>query len=164
MENIPQEQGMQQASSDQDAVEKIVLAGMKLMYDPATRQVFEQGVTAKLPISDVLAREAVGVLKMIDERAKGNLPRHLIAPVATMLLAEIAKFMKDAGIADPSEQDLLDGVKKMLGMVMKVFGKELLAKRRGQAQQPAASQAQPTQPAPQMPAQQPPAGLIQSGV
>lgn len=147
----------QQVVSDNESVQRLVMAAERLMYDPKSRGVFMQGITAKASLPMVLAKETVGILKMIDDRTRGNVPKQLIPPAAVLILGEIARFMKDAGLAEPTEQDVADGIKKMLTMLLMTFGQDM--------KQRAAQGAQPGQPMPpQAPPQAQQGGLIAAGV
>lgn len=133
-------------NAPKQAVNQIVMAGMRLMYDPKTLHIFKAGITREGPLDDVLAMQAAGLIKMIDDRAKGKLPRGSIAEAATLLLIEMAKFMTQAGLADPKEDDIRSAIEKLMKIILRLYPS---------GQQSGA----PTPPSPQpgaMPPQQPP--------
>ena len=132
---------------DQAAVQKVVLAGKKLMFDPKTFATFKQGMTKNMPMPDKLATEAAGLMKLLQDKAQGAIPRQVLLPAAAMLLIEIAKFMQDAKLGAPMPQDLKAALTKLVPLLLKVFPNK--------AQQPQA-------PAAPMPSAQPP-GLINQG-
>lgn len=138
------------AGKDQEAMSRVVLAGMKLMYDPKTFEIFKSGLAKDQPIDDKLATQAAGLMQMMDDRAKGGIPRQVIAPAATMLLIEMARFMEESGMQGPTEDELKSAITKLLKIVLRVFG--------AGRQQGSAPQQAPQQQA--MPAQ-PPQGLMQ---
>ena len=129
-----------------EAVQRIVLAGMKIMYDKSTFQMFSQAMAGKEPVPVKLAKEAAGLMKILFDKSNGSMPKRHIVPAATMLLFEMADFMKQAGIADPSEEEVQGAVKLMIPILAELYGK-----KNSQQQQPA------------MPQQQPPQGLIGQG-
>lgn len=142
---------MQPSKENIDAFERVVLAGMRLMYDQRTFEIFKRGLVREdRPVPQRLAAEAAGLMKMLYDKSGGKMPKHIIAPAASMLLMEMGKFMTEAGIAQVSSDDVRQGTQMLMGMLKQMFGA---------SQQPAAPAA------PATPAQQPatPAGgLIQS--
>jgi hypothetical protein len=131
---------------------KVVLAGMKLMYDEKTFELFANGMkNKKIPLPERLAMEAAGLMKMLADKSNGKIPPEIIAPAAAMLLMEMAKFMKDSGLEKPTGAD----VEKATMMLMDLLKKVLGGKQAAQPQPPAAP------PPPQAPAQPQPRGLLQ---
>lgn len=149
---------MEMPPQDMQAFEKVVLAGMKIMYDKTTFPIFKSGMMKKTPLPQRLATEAAGLMKMLMDKSKNSIPKQIIAPAAAMLLMEMGKFMTEAGIAKPKGDDIRQATMMMLKMLQSLY-----AKKPGQAAPAAPPQgaAQPPMPpqgaAPQQPA---PAGLI----
>lgn len=105
-----------------EAFKKVVLAGMKLMYDPKTFKLFANGIQRQdVPLPELLAQETAGLIKMLMDKSQNKIPPHIIMPAATMLLMEIAKFMKDAGIASPGKEDIQKGTMLMMELIKGVF-------------------------------------------
>jgi hypothetical protein len=150
--------------NDQIATKRVVLAGMKLMYDEKTFPTFKAGMMKRMPMPDKLASEAAGLVKMLQDKASGSIPRQVLLPAAAMLMIEIAKFMKDAKIAKPTPQDIQAAKTKLFQLMAKAFPN--IQPR--MAPQPSASvgmqpRAQPMRPQQAgMPPPQAPRGLIES--
>ena len=153
MEMNPQA-GMEQASQSQENLNKIVLAGTRLMYDPKTFEIFEAGITKDGAIDDVLATQAAGLIKMLDDRAQGKLPRAAIAPAAVMLLIEMARFMTQAGLADPQEAGIKSAIEKLMKIILRLYPP---GKQGPQTETPMQGQVMPQQEPQQQPA---PAGIM----
>lgn len=128
----------QQALSLQDKVQKIVMAGMKVMYDPSTSQMLLDGVTAQTPTPQKLAMEVAGVMTIVHRKSANGLPPETVAPAAMMLLFELAQFMKQAGAGDPSKEDIAAAMPLLRQALSSVF-----------KDAPQAAQAAQPQPAPQ---------------
>ena len=146
---------MEMNPQDMQDFEKVVLAGMKLMYDERTFGIFKQGMMKQdVPLPQRLAMEAAGLMKMLMEKSGNKIPPQILPSAAAMLLMEMGKFMADAGVAKPTS----DEIRAATMLLMKML-KSLFSKPQGQGQPPAAQS--PQQPAPQAAAQpQPAAGLI----
>jgi hypothetical protein len=140
---------MEMPQKDMEAFQRVVLAGMKLMYDQKTFGIFKTGMMREnVPVAKRLAAESAGLMKMLYEKSNRSIPLQIIAPAAAMLLMEMGKFMTEAGVAKVSSEDVRQGTQLLMALLKKMFGK----------QPPAPAAAQP--PAPTAP---PPAGgLIQA--
>lgn len=134
--DMAQEQGPAVDTADQEALSKVILAGMKLMYDPKTFPIFKAGMSKPGAVDDKLATQAAGLMKMLVERSN-NMPRQVIAPAAAMLLVEMAKFMEEAGMQGPTEDELKSAIMKLLKIILRLFGTG------GQAPQAEQAPAQP---------------------
>ena len=131
----------QEVQADQEAVQKIVLSCLTVMYDPKTFPIFKQGLSSGKPIPDILAMETAGLIRMVDDRTQHNLPKKLLPMVAVIVLMEMAKFMSDAGIGRPSEEDIKAAIVKALNMLTGIYRD--LAQQRRQGQQPPTGQSVP---------------------
>lgn len=78
---------------------------------------------------------------MVDDRTQHNLPKKLLPMVAVIVLMEMAKFMSDAGIGRPSEEDIKAAIVKALNMLKGIYRD--LAQQRRQGQQPPTGQSVP---------------------
>lgn len=145
--------------NDQVATKRVVLAGMKLMYDEKTFPTFKAGMMKNMPMPDKLATEAAGLVKTLNDKANGSIPRQVLIPAASMLMLEIAKFMKDAKIAEPTPEDIKAAYAKLVPLMAKAFPD---TKARMGAQPATPASAPPAAPPMQRPpVPQPGQGLIQ---
>lgn len=110
-----------QLQKDNDALQRVILAGMRMLYDPKTFPMFKQGISTKQPLANILALQTAGLIKLLDKKANHQIPKQVIAPAAVMLLAEIARFMNEAGLVKPTEDDVKDGIQKMLKIIMAIY-------------------------------------------
>lgn len=138
---------MQVNPRDMQAFEKVVLAGMKVMFDKKTFDLMKNGLLKKdVPIAKRLATETAGLMKLLDGKAKNGIPPQILPSAAAMLLMEMAKFMKEAGADNPTEADIDAALQMLMQLLAQVFMKS--------------GQPQP-QPQPQPAPTQQPAGMIQ---
>lgn len=126
-------------------VKKIVLAGMKLLYDPKTAQMRSMIIKSTGASAEKLASNVVGIMKIMWEKSKGTLPPEAIGPATTILIYELASFLKEAG--KPMDQaEVEDAVPLAMEMIKELFTQ--LHAKGGAAPQPDQPQPQP-QAAPQ---------------
>lgn len=145
---------MEMNPKDMEIFQRIVLAGMKLMFSEKTFPMLKAGLTkADVPLPQRLAMETAGLFKMLMEKSSNKIPIQLIAPAGAMLLMEMAKFAADGGIAKPTQKDIAEASGLLLKMLHKMYAS-------GQQQAPAAPQQQAPA-APAQPQPMPPAGIMQ---
>lgn len=135
----------QAVSQDQTDTEKVVLAGMKVMYDQKVFPQFIEAFKKGGPISDTLAAQAAGLVKILDDQSKGAIPKRVIVPAATVLLIEMADFLVQSKIAQPTKQDLAEAIKKLTAIILKIYS----APQPGVQAQPMQQQPPASSPAPQ---------------
>lgn len=80
----------------QDAVARIVAAGMKVMYSPEMREQIMQVVQSQDPIPKKLAESVVGLLLVLDKKAGGKTPVDALPWAAMELLGEAADILAAA--------------------------------------------------------------------
>lgn len=107
---------------DMDAFERVVLAGMKLMYDQRTFEIFKRGLMREdRPVPQRLATETAGLMKMLFDKSNGKMPKQIIAPAAAMLLMEMGKFMTEAGVAEVTSDDVKQGTALLMNALKAMF-------------------------------------------
>lgn len=136
----------QAALATEDKVHRVVLAGMKLMYDPKTFPILLSGITKQIPMPQKLAMEVAGVLHLIDQQTQSGLTPDVLAPASILLLFELAGFMRDSGAGNPSKNDIQAAMQIMQKVVATVFaraGKAVTGAQPQSAPQAAAAPASP---------------------
>ncbi len=134
--------GQPSPAVNMSALDRVVAAGMKLLYSPQTRQQLMNGLSKKAPPDDVLAIEITGAMKIMIDVSKGKMPAQVIAPAADILCIDLADFANKSGVMKIDAKTLLSARTKTALGVAKVCG--VLDAMKGQ----------------QQPQQQPQPGLI----
>lgn len=135
---------MQMPEKDKEDFEKVVLAGMKLMYNEKTFAIFQRGLTrTDRPVPQRLAAESAGLMKMLYDQSKPEMPKHIIAPAAAMLLMEMGKFMTEAGIEQVTSNQVMEASELLMNALKAMF-----AANAEQPEQNAAPQTAPPAAAP----------------
>lgn len=124
-------------------LERVVMAGMKLMYSKETRQFLINGLNQDAPVDDRLATEAAGIIKMLDEKSNGTMPREIIVPAAVALMMEMVRFMMESGIATPTGAEIKSAMQKLTMIILDQYG--ILAKMQGGQEQPQQQEQMPPQ-------------------
>lgn len=105
----------------QNAFERVVAAGMHLMFDKKTNAMFLQGLDKK-PISELLGTGAVGVTGNLIEQSNGTIPGEVIIPAGVYLITEMADFYKKAGLVEITNQDVGEAVQIFIFMIIQKMG------------------------------------------
>lgn len=136
------------APIDQKMLGNIILAGQKAMYDKKSRKFFLNGLRKEGNPVDIMAAEIAGLMKLLDDKSKGRIPKQVIVPAAIALLYDAVKFASEAGIFTMNKQMLAETSKKIVVALMKIYGvlDELQKLSAKPAAQPPAAPAQPPAP------------------
>lgn len=106
---------------DKDTVDRVVAAGMRLMYAPETRDELASQVQRDDPVPQKLAENAVGVLLMLDQQARGGIPAAAIVPATLELLGECAEVLSAAG-EQVTQQDYNDAMRVAIVLIGRKLG------------------------------------------
>lgn len=123
---------MQMPEKDMADFEKVVLAGMRLMYNEKTFAIFQRGLTrTDRPVPQRLAAESAGLMKMLYDKSNATMPKQIIAPAAAMLLMEMGKFMTEAGIEQVTSEQVREATALLMNALKAMFAGQ------GKQEQPA---------------------------
>ncbi len=135
----------QPGNQNSEAMQKVVMAGMKLMYDAKIFPMFADALE-KDPSPMGIAKQTAGLMKILMDKSQGSIPKNVMIPAAVALLFEMAGFMVQAGMPKPSDEDMQGALKALVQMMVQVFGGQQAAP----AQPTSAPPAQAVQPQPGM--------------
>lgn len=105
----------------QDAVDRIVAAGMKLIYSPSMKDERDAALQSDDPIAKVLATNVVGLTLVLDQQSQGGIPEQALLPAALELLLDVADMMVKAG-KTVTQDDINDAALMMHVMIAKKLG------------------------------------------
>lgn len=146
-----------------DAYNRVVMAGMKIMFSQETHQFMLQQLDGPEPLAQKLG-EGIGMLMMmIFEQSNGTLPPHTIFPAGQNLMLQAVEFIQEGNI-EVTDQEFGDALEIFYRFVAEKFGTTLeelleIAQQQGAQglQEPDGLQTVPNN---QPPAQQPQGGLL----
>lgn len=104
-----------------DAVDRIVAAGMKIMYSPDMKDEVQEAITGKGPVSQRMAANVTGLIALLDQKAAGKTPVGALFPAALELLGEAAEIMSAAKV-DVSQEDYNEAAQLCFVMIGKKLG------------------------------------------
>lgn len=104
-----------------DQLDKIVLAGMKVMFDPKTHNKMAEVLDSPAPVPEKLGQGVAGLMGLLMEQSQRSLPPQLLIPAGMVLMAHAADFMKKSG--EPvSKEDFGAGVENFVDTMLSQAG------------------------------------------
>lgn len=100
---------------------KVVQAGLKIMYAPETRKMLADGLTQQGSVADIMSQEIAGLMKIMDDKSGGKIPRGVVIPAAVALMQDLGDFIKEAGIAEPTDEDMKEALQKVVVLLVGAF-------------------------------------------
>lgn len=107
----------------QQHYERLVLAGLKILYEKKTSGPMIQHLRqrAENP-AEALADTAAMVITQLDKAAKGKIPREVILPAAGEILSEVAMLAEKSSAFTATEEHKADAVQLMIMAIVQQFG------------------------------------------
>ncbi len=105
----------------EDAVARLVAAGMKTMYSPAMKDEVMAAIQADQPVGQKIGENAAGLVLTLMQQAQGKVPPEAIFPAAAELMSECAEMLVAAG-QPVSQEDWKDGFYTLIAVLGKKMG------------------------------------------
>lgn len=104
-----------------DVVDRVVAAGVKVMYSPQMKEQVQQAIESQQPVPQKLAENVTGLLLTLDKQTPSGIPQEAIFPVGVELMGEAAEVLQTAG-QDVTQGDFNDAMQMMYVLVGKKLG------------------------------------------
>jgi len=105
-----------------EAFEKIVLAGMKVLYSKDMQPEIQQVLAKPAPMWKKLAEGIAQVMTLLDHQSGKKLPQEIIIPAAIELVHEYAAFLNKGGKYPVSPEDLKQATQYVVIATAKLYG------------------------------------------
>lgn len=106
----------------QNAYERVVVAGMKMMFSKETNKYFLQVLEGKGSMAEKLGNGVAELVLMLFMQSNKTMPPQVIVPAGTELVVQAADFIKKSGLAKVTNRDIGDGIQIMMSQVFRQFG------------------------------------------
>lgn len=106
----------------QEAYERVVLAGMKVMFSKETNQLFLDELDNEGETSEKLGRGIAGLMLMLFKESNQTMPPAVIIPAGMDLMMQAVDFVRKAGLAEVTNQDIGDAMEIFIGTIISKFG------------------------------------------
>lgn len=91
-----------------DAYERVVLAGMKVMFSDETNEMAMNALRGDGPIDERLARGVAALMGLLIKQSNGTLPPPIVIPAGIELIAAAGDYLKKSG-DEPITDDEIAG-------------------------------------------------------
>lgn len=105
-----------------EAWDRIMVAGMKFMFDPKTNRMVNEYLEAPGDMPEKLGTAAAGLMITLDRESKNSLPKELLIPGGIALLILAVKYMKKAGIATIGAADYGKAIEIFMYKILDAYG------------------------------------------
>ncbi len=102
-------------------LERIVLAGMKVMFDAKTHAMAMDALQGPGLLSDRLGKAVAGLLGLLMRESSNSLPPNLLIPAGMVLVVKAAEFLRQTG-QDVTDQDIGQAIGTMTTVLLQASG------------------------------------------
>lgn len=106
----------------QEAYERVVIAGMKVMFSKESHRVMLKELQREGPLDQRLGKGMAGLMLLLFKESNGTMPPAVIIPAGVKLLMEAVDFMRDTGIDNPTNAEIGNGMQIMIAIILEKFG------------------------------------------
>jgi len=106
----------------QNAYDRVVLAGMKIMFSEKTNQLVMKQMQGQVPVSERLGIGIAGLLATLFKESNKTMPPAVIIPAGVYLLAQAADFLKKSRIENIDDKAIGDAMQIFVETTIKMFG------------------------------------------
>jgi len=105
-----------------DAYDKVVVAGMKFMFDKTTHKYMQEMIQTEGPIDDKLAQGVFQLMKLLMTQSKGAFPQQLVIPAGIELMMHAADYAGQTGADEVTPELMAGAIQKFVLMFAKEAG------------------------------------------
>lgn len=102
-------------------LDRIVLAGKKVMFSERTHKMMLEQLDGPAPVSQKIGQGVAGLLALLRQESRGSIPPNLLIPAGMILCAVAAQFLRQAG-QEVTDQDIGAAIEAMTSAVLYATG------------------------------------------
>lgn len=106
----------------QEAYERVVIAGMKVMFSKESHDFMLKQLQQGGTLGEKLGKGVAGLLLVLFKQSNETMPPQVIIPAGVELVAQAADFLKEAGMEQPTNDDIGQGIEIMITTILQKFG------------------------------------------
>lgn len=106
----------------QEAYDRVVLAGMKVMFSKATHDKVLKAIQGEGPLAKRLGVGIAGLMAELFKQSNQTIPPQVLIPAGTNLLVQAADFLKRTGAEQVDNQTLGEAMQVMVNTILDMFG------------------------------------------
>jgi hypothetical protein len=102
-------------------LQRIVIAGMKVMFSPQTRGLLQKALAGDGPIAQKIGLGVAGLLGILMQESQNSIPRQLLVPAGMLLVVHAVEFLDKSG-AGAGDQDVSQAIQVMTQAILHAHG------------------------------------------
>lgn len=106
----------------QEAYDRVVVAGMKVMYSKESHRMMLKELQKEGPIDQRLGQGVAGLMLLLFKESNETMPPEVIIPAGVKLLMEAVDFMRNTKLANPTNGDIGNAMQIMIAIILEKFG------------------------------------------
>lgn len=106
----------------QEAYERVVIAGMKVMFSKESHRAMLQEIQRSGPLDQRLGKGIAGLMLMLFKESNNTMPPAVVIPAGVNLLMEAVDFLRKSGLEKPTNADIGGGIEIMISTILEKFG------------------------------------------
>lgn len=106
----------------QSAYKRVVIAGMKVMFDPKTHQLAMEQMKGDGPIAQRLGTAIAGLMLILFKQSNNTMPPQVLIPAGTSLLVRAADFLQKGGAEQITTKDIGGALEVMITTLLSKAG------------------------------------------
>jgi hypothetical protein len=108
----------------QEAYERVVIAGMKVMFSEKTHKLMLDELQKEGPLGQKLGMGIAGLLMLLIKQSNNTIPLEVVIPAGVNLITRAADFIRKTEIEKITNADIGDAMEVMISTVLQKFGVE----------------------------------------
>lgn len=120
--NVEQAAASKVPPDQKDRFDKIVIAGMKVMYSPETSDMMQSQLKNAGDPAENAGEGAAKLFGILMHESKGTMPMQAAIPAMQVLLCEGLDFMEQAGLIQITNDIIAEATKAMMGYILQMVG------------------------------------------
>jgi hypothetical protein len=106
----------------QDAYERVVAAGMKVLFSKETHQFMLDQLQAPGGNAEKLGQGIAKVMVFLFNESNGSMPQEVLIPAAMLLLLKAADFVNQSKMATVTDEEIGQAMEIMIDSMFEGFG------------------------------------------
>lgn len=114
--------GMDIPPDMQEAFERVVLAGMKVMFSKETHKMVLKAINGQGPMGQRLGMNVAGLVLLLFKESNNTMPPQILIPAGMELLMQAADFMKKTKTGKIDNAVIGEAMQVMVDTILQKFG------------------------------------------
>jgi hypothetical protein len=106
----------------QEAYERVVIAGMKVMFSKESHKLILKELQREGPMDQRLGKGIAGLMLLLVKESNNTIPPEVIIPAGMKLMMEAVDFMRETGLGQPTNAEIGGGMQIMISTILEKFG------------------------------------------